>query len=90
MKYKVKLLNVGTLNVQGCKDKATQKFIFEDTIRYDLQVLGLTETHVKEETTKSIKIQHGCKTRSYKAYFSGITGNNAFSGTGIIVEESLN
>ena len=89
VKYKVKLLNVGTLNVQGCKDKATQKFIFEDTIRYDLQVLGLTETHVKEETTKSIKIQHGGKTRSYKAYFSGITGNNAFSETGIIVEESF-
>ena len=89
VKYKVKLSNVGTLNVQGCKDKATQKFIFEDTIRYDLQVLGLTETHVKEDTTKSIKIQHGGKTRSYKAYFSGITGNNELSGTGITVEESL-
>ena len=86
---KVKILNIGTLNVQGCQDEVTKKSLYEDTLRYDLQVLGLTETHAKDETTKTIKIKHGGKNRSYKVYFSGIKGNNTFSGTGIIVEESL-
>ena len=85
----VKKLNIGTLNVQGCQDEITKKFLYEDTLRYDLQILGLTETHVKDETIETIKIKHGGKNRSYNVYFSGIEGNNTFSGTGIIVEESL-
>ena len=82
----VKILTIGTLNVQGCQDEVTKKFLYEDTLRYDLQVLGLTETHVNDETTKTIKIKHGGAIR-YISAESKVT--TTFSGTGIIVEESL-
>ena len=58
---KDKALNVGTLNVQGCRDEFKQSIILKDALNYDLQVIGLTETHVIDEGTKTFimkKKQH--------------------------------
>ena len=55
-----------------------------------MQVLGLTESHVKEEitTTHTVKRNNNAK-RTYELFFGGIKGNNTFSGAGIAIESSL-
>lgn len=52
----MKTLNVGTLNVQGCQLLKKQKTICQDMFKYDLQILGITETHVKKKKTEKIAI----------------------------------
>ena len=61
---KVKALNVGTLNVKGCRDKYKQRIILEDALNYDLQVIGLTETHVIDEGTKTVTVKRKKKHQS--------------------------
>ena len=62
---KVKALNVGTLNVQGCRDEFKQSIILEDALNYDLQVIGLTETHVIDEGTKTFIVKENNTNRTY-------------------------
>ena len=89
---KVKSFNIGTLNVQGCKDHHKQYSILEDAINYNLQVIGITETHLTEECTKTIAVKknNNISSRTYEIFFGGIEGQNIFSGTGIAIESSLN
>ena len=42
-------LNIGTLNVRGLNAGDNRRNIFEDLIKYDLDILSITETHIKEE-----------------------------------------
>ncbi len=82
-------LNIGTLNIQGCQDKTKQLSIYQDALNYDLQILGLTETHVKEERIKFVTVKSELRTCNYQVYYSGIKGKNTFSGTALVIEESL-
>ena len=87
---KVHSLNVGTLNVQGCREESKQRNIIDDAFKYNLQILGLTETHVKDEGTTTINAKRDNKiSRTYQVFFSGIEDTNTFSGTGIAIEDSL-
>ena len=86
----IKNLNVGTLNVQGCREKIKQQCIIEDMAKYDLQILALTETHILEEDVSSVVAKHGSTERRYKVYHGGIQGKNKHTGTGFVIEESLN
>ena len=85
-----KPLNVGTLNAQGCNDALKQDQILQDALRYDMHILGLTETHIKEETHTAITVKYGDKIRTYNVYFGGIEQNNPYSGTGLIIDSTLN
>ena len=69
---KVKALNAGTLNVQGCRDEYKQVIILEDALNYDLQVIGLTETHVIDGGTKTFTVKKNNTSCTYELFFSGI------------------
>ena len=77
------------VNAQGCCEQNKQRTIVEDALRYDLQILGLTETHVKDEgtTTITVKQENNIK-RTYQVFFTGIKDTNTFPGTGIAIEDS--
>ena len=48
-------MDVETLNVQVCQEEHKQKQICKDAPRKDLQVVEITETHVKEEVPRQNK-----------------------------------
>ena len=50
----LKVINIGTLNVQQCQKEDKQQFMYEDALKYNLQSLGLTETHVVQEDILTI------------------------------------
>ena len=87
---KVHSLNVGTLNVQGCREESKQRNIIDDAFKYNLQILGLTETHIKDEGTTTINVKRDNKIScTYQVFFSGIEDTHTFSGTGIAIEDSF-
>ena len=57
---KLKVINVGTWTFKDAETKSKKKFIYEDTLKYSLQIIGLTETHISKEeisTNKNISIK---------------------------------
>ena len=86
---KVKALNVGTLNAQGCRDEFKQSIILEDALNYDLQVTGLTETHVIDEGTKIFTVKKSNTNWTYELFFSGIKDHNTYTGTGIGIQSDF-
>ena len=86
---KVKALNVGTLNAQGCRDEFKQSIILEDALNYDLQVTGLTETHVIDEGTKIFTVKKNNTNWTYELFFSGIKDHNTYTGTGIGIQSDF-
>ena len=86
----MKFLNIGTLNVKGCREEVKQQTICEDAAKYDLNILGITETHVEKETLDDITIKENNKIKHYKLYHGGIKGTNYYTGVGVIIEEALN
>ena len=77
------------MNVRGCKEKSQQETLCSDAAKYVLQILGITETLVREERIETIKHEKEGTIRNYKIFHAGIEEENAFSGVGILVEESL-
>ena len=59
--------------------------IAKDSSSYNIQVLGITETHIREEVTKTVNVESG----KYIFYNGGINGENVYSGVGILIEENL-
>ena len=57
----LKAIKVGTLNVQESQKEDKQQFIYKDALKYDLQIFGLTETHVAQEDIMMIKVRHQIK-----------------------------
>ena len=86
---KVKALNVGTLNAQGCRDEFKQSIILEDALNYDFQVTGLTETHVIDEGTKIFTVKKSNTNWTYELFFSGIKDHNTYTGTGIGIQSDF-
>ena len=82
---KVNTLNFETLNVHDCCEKSKQRNIIEDTFAYNLQVLGLTETHVRDgNCSTKITVKRDNKfNQTYQGFFSAIEGTYTFSGNNI-------
>ena len=51
----MQILNIGTLNTQGCQDNTKSLSIARDTEKYNVQILGLTETHVADQQLEEVK-----------------------------------
>ena len=80
-------INIGTLNVRGCKNKEEKEALCKDIGKYKLQVLGFTESHIAgAENVEDINIKIDNKTSKYKYYEAGIQGKNTFSGVGCIID----
>ena len=48
------------MNGQGRRNEVEKQFIYEDTLKSSLQVIGLTETHISKEeisTNKNLSIK---------------------------------
>ena len=83
---KFKYLKVATFNTQGLRScKIKRKKITEDAERYDIQVMGITETHIKESTVEHFK----SKQKRYTIYHNGIEEESQFTGVGIVIEEDI-
>ena len=61
LKAELKVIKVGTLNVQGCRKEDKQQFIYEDALKYDQQIIGHTESHVVQEDILTITARHQTK-----------------------------
>ena len=84
----IRELNIGTLNVRGCKTKEERKTVCKDAYQYHLQALAITETHMLgEKDIETIKI----KDTEFILYSNGIIeSENSFTGVGVIVDKDLN
>lgn len=80
----LKVIKVGTLNVQGCQKEDKKQYIYEDALKCDLQILGLTEIHVVQECILTITARHQAKQRMYKIHHGGIQDTNQYTGTGFL------
>ena len=87
---KLEVIKVRTLNVQGCRKEDKQQLIYQDALKYGLQILGITETHVVREDILTITARHQTKQRRYKVYHGGIQCTYQYTGTCFLIEESLN
>ena len=84
-------INIGTLNTRGNQKIEDKIDISNDAMKYNLQILGLTETHSDKEeliTIKTISPKDG-KTKEYLYYNSGIQGENKYTGVGFIIEKNV-
>ena len=82
---KVKALNVRALNVSFWK----HRIILEDALNYDLQVTGLTVTHIIDEGAKAFTVKKDNTNQTYEIFFSGIKNQNTYSGTGLAIESDF-
>ena len=86
----MKTLNLGTFNTQRCTKQVKQKQLCQDAFKYNLQILGITETAITKESKKKVKIKYGNKTEEYYMYHGGIEDeNNNATGVGIIIQKDL-
>ena len=81
-------LNVGTLNVQGCRDVYKQQAIYSDTLKHNINILALTR-HIVEEYCEIVTVDDEEKHKKYCVYHGGITVENTFCGVGFVIEEEL-
>ncbi len=51
-----KLFNCGTLNVRGIETDEERTTIAKDAVKYKLQKISITETHLTEDTQEEITI----------------------------------
>lgn len=79
----LKVIKVGTLNERKEKEDKKQ-YIYEDALKCDLQILGLTEIHVVQECILTITARHQAKQRMYKIHHGGIQDTNQYTGTGFL------
>ena len=48
-------MNVGSLNVRGCREHYQKQIVGNDAMNYDLDMLGLSETHIKGDGLEEIR-----------------------------------
>ena len=85
---KCKQLNVGTLNVRGCKARYQKQIVANDALNYDLDILGLSGTHIKGEGLEEIRAFQKDKHRDYLMYYTG-SDNNKHHGVGLLINKEL-
>ena len=78
--------NVATSNTQGLRtDNLKKVSIARDTEKCNIQVMGLTERHIKESTIEQAR---GNK-KKYTVYHNVIEGTNEYTGVEILIEEEI-
>ena len=82
-------LNIGTLNVRGVKQQIQQQTLGRDALSYDIQVLGLSETHLAGEGLEEISVSVNNQQRKYILFYTGSV-NKSFHGVGLLVQKDLN
>ena len=85
---KCKQLNVGTLNVRGCKARYQKQIVANDALNYDLAILGLSETHIKGNGLEEIRAFQKDKYHEYLMYYTG-SDNNKHHGVGLLINKEL-
>ena len=53
----MKYITTGTLNVRGIKTEKQRKTLAEDAVKYNLHILSITETHLKEDILDEISVK---------------------------------
>ena len=81
-----KVLNIATFNVHGLKtNDLKKKSLVQDAEKYNISIMGITETHIKENSTEQVEGDQ----RSFTIYHNGIEGQNDFTGVGILIDEAI-
>ena len=82
-------INIGCLNVRGCRAKRIQNTIIEDCQRYDLQILVISETHLKGNSLdKHTTTDQYNKINSYSMFYNG-NEHHTHHGVGLIIDQDL-
>ena len=78
--------NIAFFNTQGLQTQnLTKVSIAKDAEKCDIQVVSLTETHIKESTTEQVR----GKKKNYTVYHNGIEGMNKYTGVRITIKEEI-
>ena len=86
--------NVGTLNIRGCKDPYDRSILAKDALRYDLQILGVQETHPKHQNNQGFEnivvlLDSPKRSRTYNFFYCG-SDKNTHHGVGLLINSALN
>ena len=84
---KCKQLNVGTLNVRGCKARYQKQIVANDALNYDLDILVLSETHIKGEGFEEIRAFQKDKYLDYLMYYTESDNNK--TSVGLLINKEL-
>ena len=96
--HTIKCMKVGTSNPQGVPSEFDRKCLSTDAFKYDLQVLGVSETHSRmneqgegqlEEYQAKIFDGKGFKRRDYLFFCTGPT-DSSHHGVGLMIQKDLN
>ena len=77
-------LNIGSLNVRGCKSVEERETVIKDCILNDIDIIGITETHVAETGLENFKLEN----KEYILYHCGEANDN-YHGVGFAVKKEL-
>lgn len=80
-------LNIGTLNVRGLNTDLEKSQVANDMLRYQLSILAIQETKLKQEGVTEITTTD--KSKTYEVYHTG-NSENRHHGVGIVVEKGIN
>ena len=87
---RIKKLNIGTLNVRGCKEKDQKETVIKDALKYNLDILSITETHIKEELLiDNFNVVVNNQQENF-TFFSCNQDKNSYGGIGFIIKKELN
>ena len=86
-----KQLNIGALNVRGLIGADHEEKLMEDATSYNLDIIALSETHIKREVSQhKLKYTNNIdsSTTNYVLY-SCNTENNSYHGVGILIKADI-
>ena len=84
---KIKEINVGTLNVRGCKQTGQIQAVAEDALRYKIGILGITETHTgKDNVEVDVTAKYEKQKQDYVFYQ---VGKNIHHGVGLLIKKEM-
>ena len=70
--------------MRGCKARYQKQIVANDALNYDLDILGLSETHIKGEGLEEIRAFQKDKYPDYLMYYTG-SDNNKHHGVGLLI-----
>ncbi len=84
-------LNIGCLNVRGCKESHQQTTLIEDINNYNLHIIATPETHINDDSLKTFKItSKQNEQREYSFFNVGKSDTNSRThGIGLIIDQQL-
>ena len=90
-------LRVGTIYVRGIQHEQEKKPLVNDALLYNIQVLGISETHIQtltgavpgNEGLEEYRATSETKQRDYILYYTG-SEKHSHHGVGLLVQKELN